>query len=198
MCRSRSNRTDEWRPFLSRARERATRKGVGWRGERVTRGRGEGGNEKVRGETFLKVGRAFPVVSREARIPGRGMRVRRKRGEPAIVLSAAAGPLNLPADLFTIVPPALRSVDRPCAPPPRSIPSSRFAPFLSPSSNRSLFFYLAHTTTRYYFIRPRRNIMVENGSCARRERRFISENIARLYIHIYIRGFVKIDIGGTD
>lgn len=53
---------------------------------------------------FSKPGatRARLQVSREARIPGRGMRVRRKRGEQ--LLSCQRRPLNLPANLFTIVP----------------------------------------------------------------------------------------------
>lgn len=51
--------------------------------------------------TFARVG-----ALREARIPTRGMRVHRKRGEQ--LLSCQREPLNLPADLLTIVPAPFR------------------------------------------------------------------------------------------
>lgn len=53
------------------------------------------------GSTFARVG-----ALREARIPTRGMRVHRKRGEQ--LLSCQREPLNLPADLLTIVPAPFR------------------------------------------------------------------------------------------
>lgn len=75
-----TNGNDPEADAKGRAREDS---GAPWAGE----GRGQ---PRARGELG------------EARMPSRGMRVRRKRGEQ--LLSCQREPLNLPADLLTIVP----------------------------------------------------------------------------------------------
>lgn len=101
MCRNRPNRTDECRPFRSGQCE-------------GTRQRARGVESAAKGETFRELGcDARPCARlgflREARIPAWAAEcagVRRKRGEQ--LLSCQRRPLNLPADLFTIVARSLR------------------------------------------------------------------------------------------
>lgn len=105
MCRDRSNRTDEWRPFLARNAKGGDDESQGDQTGDKRRGvKARRNKRRERRETFLETGcdSRASRASHEARILGRGMRARRKRGEQ--LLSCQRWPLNLPADLFTIVP----------------------------------------------------------------------------------------------
>lgn len=77
---------------------------------------------------------------REARMPSRGMRVRRKRGEQ--LLSCQREPLNLPADLLTIVPASYHHALSPfsCVPSPcvRLLSPSLAASFCSSAPNTTI------------------------------------------------------------
>lgn len=89
MCGSRSNRTDEWRPFL--ARKAKGRDYGGW-DTRETKGAGSKGGQGERRETFLEPGcdaRASRTPSWSAHTWPRNARSQKTRGT-AIVLSAAA------------------------------------------------------------------------------------------------------------
>lgn len=102
--------------------------------------------ERERRKTFLETGcdSRASRASHEARILGRGMRARRKRGEQ--LLSCQRWPLNLPADLFTIVP-SVRRFLHPTPSIPLSCPELLLVVFVA------LFCYFAPTTIRPDFSR---------------------------------------------
>lgn len=115
-----TNGNDPEADAKGRAREDS---GAPWAGE----GRGQ---PRARGELG------------EARMPSRGMRVRRKRGEQ--LLSCQREPLNLPADLLTIVPASYHRAFafflRPLSfrPPPLSPSFLPFRHFVSSAPNTTI------------------------------------------------------------
>lgn len=81
-----------------------SRKTKGRKGWMAQRGDNEEARRRHEGRrvsrTWVRRARARTGSLLKTRIPARGMRVRRKRGEQ--LLSCQRRPLNLPADLFTI------------------------------------------------------------------------------------------------
>lgn len=91
MCRSRSNRTDEWRPFFARERERMRLLG-GWDTGDKRHREGSKRRQGEKRETFLEAGcdaRPSRTPSWSAHTWPRNARSQKTRGT-AIVLSAAA------------------------------------------------------------------------------------------------------------